>query len=169
MTIRKIDSLGSSAIPDARSESQQSKTQITSNGFDTIDSIETQQTSLFDSTANIDQHLDPSHISTAASKLLADLPRMVREANSDVAKIADMVNDHVGQSFSNIASSDDADIGALVFIVLMEASKSAQEDLKSIMDGVKSINKQKEGWRHVQDEINKLTTSGSDSSDDDDK
>jgi hypothetical protein len=32
------------------------------------------------------------------------------------------------------------DIEALAFLVLMEASKSAQDDLKSIMDGVKAIN-----------------------------
>jgi hypothetical protein len=45
------------------------------------------------------------------------------------------------------------DIESLVFIVLMEASKSAQEDLKAIMDGVKSINKQKMELRHVLDDI----------------
>lgn len=32
------------------------------------------------------------------------------------------------------------DIEALAFLVLMEASKSAQDDLKAIMDGVKAIN-----------------------------
>jgi hypothetical protein len=37
----------------------------------------------------------------------------------------------------------DADIMALAFIVMMEASKSAQEDLKSIMDGVKAANAEK--------------------------
>ena len=39
-----------------------------------------------------------------------------------------------------VALQGDADIEALVYIVLMEAAKSAREDLKAIMDGVKSIN-----------------------------
>jgi hypothetical protein len=46
-----------------------------------------------------------------------------------------------------------ADIEALAFIVLMQASKSAQEDLKAIMEGVKAINKQKEGLRQVTSEV----------------
>lgn len=40
----------------------------------------------------------------------------------------------------NLGLSNDADIVALVFLVLMEAAKSAREDLKFIMAGVKSIN-----------------------------
>ena len=43
----------------------------------------------------------------------------------------------------------DGDIMALAFIVIMEAAKSAREDLKAIMDGVKAINKEKEGWCKV--------------------
>jgi len=39
------------------------------------------------------------------------------------------------------------DIEALAFLVLMEAAKSANEDLKTIMDGVKQINSAKEGFR----------------------
>ncbi len=41
------------------------------------------------------------------------------------------------------------DIEALAFLVLMQAAKSAQEDLKSIMAHVKDINKQKEDLRHA--------------------
>jgi hypothetical protein len=37
------------------------------------------------------------------------------------------------------------DIEALCFLVLMEAARSSQEDLKSIMDGVKAINKKRRG------------------------
>jgi len=37
----------------------------------------------------------------------------------------------------------EADIEALAFLVLMQAAKSAQEDLKAIMDGVKAINAEK--------------------------
>ena len=59
-----------------------------------------------------------------------------------------------GVTYPNLGSLGDADIMALAFIVMMEASKSAQEDLKAIMDGVKAINKQKEGWRKVENQVN---------------
>jgi len=42
-----------------------------------------------------------------------------------------------------LGNTQGADIEALCFLVLMEASKSAQEDLKAIMAGVKSINNAK--------------------------
>lgn len=42
------------------------------------------------------------------------------------------------------------DVAALVFIVLMEATKDAQDDLKSIMDGVKAINAAKACVRQTQ-------------------
>ena len=41
----------------------------------------------------------------------------------------------------------DADIEALAFIVMMQASKSAQEDLKAIMEKVKAINDAKTAMR----------------------
>ena len=41
------------------------------------------------------------------------------------------------------------DIEALTFLVLMEASKSSQEDMKSIMAETKQINNQKESYRKV--------------------
>jgi hypothetical protein len=50
-----------------------------------------------------------------------------------------------GPEYKNLGNLADADIEALAFLVLMQASKSAQEDLKSIMDGVKAINEEKEG------------------------
>jgi hypothetical protein len=40
-----------------------------------------------------------------------------------------------------------SDIEALVFLVLMQASKSAHEDLKAIMDGVKARNREKKTER----------------------
>jgi hypothetical protein len=43
----------------------------------------------------------------------------------------------------------DADIGAIAFIVMMEASKAAQDDLKAIMAKVKAINSQKKKLREV--------------------
>jgi len=36
---------------------------------------------------------------------------------------------------------------AIAYLVMMEAAKSAREDLKSIMDGVKAINHEKEDNR----------------------
>ncbi len=49
-----------------------------------------------------------------------------------------------------------ADIEALCFIVLMEASKSSQEDLKTIMEGVKNINKQKEHLRQLTNDVKRV-------------
>jgi monoamine oxidase len=42
------------------------------------------------------------------------------------------------------------DIEALAFLVLMEASKSSQEDLKSIMATTKEINKEKQSFRNTE-------------------
>src|SRR3954462_2774372 len=44
------------------------------------------------------------------------------------------------RNYAVLGSLADGDIEALAFITLMEAAKSAQEDLKSIMAGVKAIN-----------------------------
>jgi hypothetical protein len=52
-----------------------------------------------------------------------------------------------------------ADIEALCFLVLMQASKSAQEDLKTILEGVKAINKQKEGLRQLTNEVKQKRSS----------
>lgn len=43
----------------------------------------------------------------------------------------------------------DCDIMALAFLVMMEAAKSAREDLKAIMDQVKAINTAKQGMREL--------------------
>jgi hypothetical protein len=50
-----------------------------------------------------------------------------------------------GPQYKNLGNLADADIMAIAFLVMMDAAKSAQEDLKSIMDGVKAINSGKEG------------------------
>lgn len=44
-------------------------------------------------------------------------------------------------------SAMDGDRQALAFLVLMEASRSAQEDLKAILESVKEINREKAVWR----------------------
>jgi putative addiction module CopG family antidote len=56
---------------------------------------------------------------------------------------------------ASLGAMGSGDIMALSFIVMMEAAKSAREDLKAIMDGVKAINKAKEGWRDVVDMVNR--------------
>ncbi len=53
----------------------------------------------------------------------------------------------VKTTWGKLAGLADADIMALAFIVLMEAAKSAREDLKAIMDGVKAINNAKDALR----------------------
>jgi hypothetical protein len=65
-----------------------------------------------------------------------------------------------GIQYKNLGALADGDIMALAFIVIMEAAKSAREDLKSIMDGVKAINKEKEGWRSVANTVNSLAAKG---------
>ena len=52
-------------------------------------------------------------------------------------------------SYGMLGSMGNQDIEALAFLVLMQASKSAQEDLKSIMAQVKSINNQKSKIREA--------------------
>jgi len=49
----------------------------------------------------------------------------------------------------------DADIDALTIIIMMEASKSANEDLKAIMDEVKKINEQKSALRKTLTDLGK--------------
>lgn len=61
----------------------------------------------------------------------------------------------VQTAYPTLGAMGDGDIMALAFIVMMEAAKSAREDLKAIMDGVKAINKAKVGWRDVVDMVNR--------------
>ena len=49
----------------------------------------------------------------------------------------------------NLTGTSDADIQAFAFIVMMEAAKSAREDLKSIMDDVKATNSEKQRQRDI--------------------
>lgn len=51
--------------------------------------------------------------------------------------------------YAVLGNINSADIEALAFLVLMQAAKSAQEDLKAIMAGVRDINKKKEDLRHA--------------------
>jgi len=60
------------------------------------------------------------------------------------------------RSYARLGSWEGGDIMAMAFIVMMESAKSAREDLKAIMDGVRAINKQKEGWRKVAQAVNAM-------------
>ena len=51
----------------------------------------------------------------------------------------------------------DADVMALAFLIMMESAKSAEEDLKAIMDGVKAINSEKAGYRQILQTTNRST------------
>ncbi len=51
--------------------------------------------------------------------------------------------------YSGLGDLVGGDIEALAFLVLMEAAKSAREDLKSIMEGVKAINAAKSALRDL--------------------
>lgn len=55
-----------------------------------------------------------------------------------------------------ISPGNSSDVEALCFIVLMQATKDMDEDLKQIMDSVKEINKEKENLRKQQEEIGHL-------------
>jgi hypothetical protein len=59
-------------------------------------------------------------------------------------------------SWAVLGSMQGADIEALCFLVLMEASKSAQEDLKAIMAGVKAINNAKSMQRQNTGKVDTL-------------
>lgn len=60
------------------------------------------------------------------------------------------------RTYAALGNMGNADIEALAFLVLMQASKSAQEDLKAIMAKVKAVNEHKE---QLYDASNRLKTS----------
>ena len=76
----------------------------------------------------------------------------VNRQNMDVDAINAMA-----RNYGQVSGLGETDIMALTFIVMMEAAKSAREDLKAIMDGVKEANKEKEHWREVSNQINKFS------------
>src|SRR6476659_1623563 len=57
--------------------------------------------------------------------------------------------------FANFSNPNGADIEALAFIVLMEAAKSAQEDLKAIMAEVKAMTNGKAKLRDLINKVNR--------------
>jgi putative addiction module CopG family antidote len=65
----------------------------------------------------------------------------------------DRVAAGVRSHFSNLGSLGDSDIMALAFIVMMEAAKSAQEDLRTIMAEVRAINAAKAALRDIMSKV----------------
>ncbi len=56
----------------------------------------------------------------------------------------------MAREYVRLVKLSNNDIEAMTFFILMQASKSAQEDLKAIMNSVKAINKQKQELRDMQ-------------------
>jgi hypothetical protein len=92
--------------------------------------------------------------SSAAAKIVTAsveiAPKLVDPSPKVATKVA---TTWVKTEWGKIAKLGEADIMALAFIVLMEAAKSAREDLKAIMDGVKAINNAKDQLRERVDVI----------------
>ncbi len=79
------------------------------------------------------------------------------KANAPKINKENMSETEVRSMASRYAASGNiqgADIDAMVFLVLMQAGKSAQEDLKAIMANVKSINQQKNEFREANEKLN---------------
>jgi len=83
--------------------------------------------------------INPSHVRSIKA---FGLKMHIRNFPDSAAK--KMATDYV-----RIMKMNNGDIEAITFFILMEASKSAQEDLKAIMAGVKSINEQKKEQREL--------------------
>jgi hypothetical protein len=62
-----------------------------------------------------------------------------------------------GTTFAVLGDLGNSDIEAIAFLVLMQAAKSAQEDLKAIMAGVKAINDKKSQQRDVASDVRRPT------------
>jgi putative addiction module CopG family antidote len=92
------------------------------------------------------------------SQLAAFVKKMVDSGRYD--DTAEVVRESVRrfQRQTELASLGDlggADIEALAFLVLMQAAKSAQEDLKAIMARVKAINEAKSALRDLMSSVSK--------------
>ena len=61
----------------------------------------------------------------------------------------------LGNNWAALGELSGGDIEALAFIVMMEATKSAEEDLKEIMAHVKAINNAKQAQRQLMSKINR--------------
>lgn len=65
----------------------------------------------------------------------------------DAGTVSQDAASRAGTTYRNRGGSNTVDIEAMTFLVMMEAAKSAQEDLRSIMDRVRAINAAKASMR----------------------
>ena len=61
----------------------------------------------------------------------------------------ELVTAQTGTTWAVLGPMNGQDIEAIAFLVLMQAAKSAQEDLKAIMEQVKKINEEKQALRKL--------------------
>jgi hypothetical protein len=102
-----------------------------------------------------------------ASGLLPRVHTMINESGKNPQKFISKVHDELKASdYKNLGSLPDGDIEAIAFLVLMQATKTAQEDLKSIMAEVKSINASKQHWRQLMEKAEAAHHSKLDDDDD---
>ena len=94
---------------------------------------------------------EEAFFSKAMSQINAKHVRWVKSTATEANQknlTAEEVQSKAG-SYAVLGNISGADIEAIAFLVLMQASKSAQEDLKAIMAQVKSINNQKSKIREA--------------------
>lgn len=87
--------------------------------------------------------INPRHVAWIKSTA-----KTIHEKNMSDADAKKMAS-----QYGTLGNMNNADIDALAFLVMMQASKDAQEDLKSIMAGVKSSNEQKKQIRDLQQDF----------------
>lgn len=96
--------------------------------------------------------MDESEFSQAVERL--------REINRVVGDLDPAIRAQAFTILSRDLPSSEMDIMKLAFVAMMEAARNAQEDLKAIMEQIKSINEAKKEFRErlcrVQREIDSL-------------
>lgn len=97
-----------------------------------------------------------SQIAPAFSARVRQLPPTADFHGLAVAEVRGSV-----QGLGNLSNED---IEALAFLVMMQAAKDAQSDLKNIMDGVKKTNQQKQSQRAAQNQKDALSEMGEEDS-----
>jgi hypothetical protein len=70
----------------------------------------------------------------------------------------------VRSGFQGAGTLSNGDVEALAFMVMMQATKDAQSDLKNIMDGVQQTNQQKQAQRSAQNQKNSMSELGDEQS-----
>ena len=101
----------------------------------------------------------PARTATAQQKLNLAAVKFLQAATKEKAPadLHALAQQMAVSPFSGqIPSTASADIEALCFIVLMQATKDMEEDLKQMMDSVQAINKEKENLRNQQAKLKEM-------------